>query len=287
MHPIRFGLAVTPTADPAELARARRADQLGLDLLAVQDHPYQPDHLEMWTYLTHLAANTQHVSLMPDVADLSLRSPTLLAKAAASLDVLSGGRVELGLGAGGIPQAIEAFGGPPRTPGERVDATLEALAVIRTALDATGRANVIGRFHHARGYSPGPAPAHDIGLWIGAQRPRLLRAIGAHADGWISPLNIYVAPTDVPAARDQINRGAHDAGRDPARLRRIYNVIGTIDGTRGPGLNGTASQWADTLADWHDDLAFDTFVFWPATDPDDQLERFARDVIPEVRTRVG
>ena len=67
----------------------------GLDLLAVQDHPYQPHHLETWTYLTHLAANTTHISLMPNVADLALRPPTMLAKAATSLDVLTDGRVEL------------------------------------------------------------------------------------------------------------------------------------------------------------------------------------------------
>jgi Luciferase-like monooxygenase len=121
-------------------------------------------------------------------------------------------------------RAIDAFGGPPRTPGERVDAAVEALAVIRAALTSSGRATVSGRYHHARAYSPGPASAHDIGLWVGAQRPRLLRAIGAHADGWISPLNIYVAPTEVPAAFDEIDRGARDGGRDPARLRRTYNV---------------------------------------------------------------
>ena len=286
-RPISFGLAITPTADPAELARARRADELGLELLAVQDHPYQPSHLEMWTYLTHLAGNTTRISLMPDVADLALRSPAMLAKAAASLDVLTDGRVELAVGAGGIPDAITSIGGPRRTPGEALEATTEALQVIRAALDATGTSHIDGQYHSTAGYRPGPPPAHPIGLWVGAQRPRLLQVVGALADGWVSPLNIYVPPEAVPAAQAAIDRGALDNGRDPARIRRIYNVIGTIDGNEGTGLHGSAAHWSDTLADWHHTLGFDTFIFWPANNHDDQLERFAADVIPRTKEFAG
>ena len=283
---LSFGLAVTPSADPSETARARRADELGLDLLAVQDHPYQPDQLEMWTFLAHLAANTDRISLVPDVADLALRPPALLAKAATSLDVLTGGRVELAVGAGGIPVAIATMGGPQRTPGQAVDATVDALHVIRAALEAKGSSQAKGHHHRTAGYRPGPPPAHRMGLWVGAQRPRLLRAVGALADGWVSPLNIYVPPSSVPAARAALDAGARDAGRDPANLRRIYNVIGTIDGDHGVGLNGAPERWAQTLATWHHELGFDTFIFWPAADPDDQLQRFANDVIPRTRELV-
>lgn len=286
MHDLTFGVAVTPTADPLQLQLATRADELGLDLLAVQDHPYQSDHLEMWTYLTHLAAHTRRISLMPDVADLALRPPALLAKAATSLDVLSGGRVELAVGAGGIPDAIAAFGGTRHTPGELVDAAAEALRILRVGLDAGGPSRLDGRHHRTGGYRPGPRPPHRIGLWVGAQRPRLLRTIGELADGWVSPLNVYVAPDAVPAAQAAIDRGAEAAGRDPAAIRRIYNVIGTIDGAAGVGLDGTADHWARTLARWTEELGFDTYVFWPVADELDQLDRFARDVVPAVRDLV-
>jgi alkanesulfonate monooxygenase SsuD/methylene tetrahydromethanopterin reductase-like flavin-dependent oxidoreductase (luciferase family) len=288
---LSFGVAVTPTDDPIQLRLAMTADRSGLDLVAVQDHPYQPTHLEMWTYLGHLAAHTERISLLPDVADLALRPPALLAKAAASLDVLSGGRVELGVGAGGIPDAIAAFGGPRRTPGELVEAAAEALRVLRVGLDAEGDSSHLdGRFHRTGGYRPGPRPPHRIGLWVGDQRPRLLRVIGELADGWVSPLNIYVPPEAVPAARATIDRAATDAGRDLAAIRRIYNVIGTIDGSGGVGLDGSAEDWADTLAGWTGDLGFDTYVFWPAADPSrqvDQLERFAGAVVPRVRELVA
>ena len=291
MTQLSFGVAVTPTDDPTQLRLATSADRAGLDLVAVQDHPYQPTHLEMWTYLGHLAAHTENVSLLPDVADLALRPPALLAKAAASLDVLSGGRVELGVGAGGIPDAIAAFGGPRHTPGQLVDAAAEALRVLRVGLDAEGgSSHVDGRFHRTGGYRPGPRPPHRIGVWVGAQRPRLLRVIGEQADGWISPLNIYVPPEAVPAAQATIDRAASDAGRDPSAIRRIYNVIGTIDGVGGVGLDGSAEDWARTLAGWTDDLGFDTYIFWPATEPSrqvDQLERFARAVVPRVRELVA
>src|SRR4051812_37197750 len=77
-----FGVSITPVNDVEQLNLARRADELGLELLAVQDHPYQPSQLEMWTFLSHLAAHTSRISLMPDVADVALRPPALLAKAA-------------------------------------------------------------------------------------------------------------------------------------------------------------------------------------------------------------
>lgn len=285
MRPISFGVSITPTVDPVNLQMATTADSLGLDLLAVQDHPYNPDHLEMWTFLTHLAARTSQISVMPDVADLALRRPALLAKAAATLDVLSGGRVSLAVGAGGIPDANAAFGGPRWSGAEALAATGEALQILRAGLQPSGSVRLHGTHHQALGYRPGPSPTKRIPLWVGGQGPRMLEMIGARADGWVSPLNIYVPPSDVPAARATIDRGAEQAGRDPADIQRISNVIGTIDrgSSGGAGLHGTAERWARTLADWTDRLGFDTFIFWPMTDEVEQLRRFAEDVMPRVR----
>ena len=117
---------------------ARTADELGLDLVSVQDHPYNATHLDTWTLLSVIAASTRSVRVFPNVANLPLRPPAVLARSAASLDVLSGGRVELGIGAGAFWDAIAAMDGPRRTPAESVEALAEAIDVIR-ALWTPGR----------------------------------------------------------------------------------------------------------------------------------------------------
>jgi alkanesulfonate monooxygenase SsuD/methylene tetrahydromethanopterin reductase-like flavin-dependent oxidoreductase (luciferase family) len=123
---VQFGLFPAPeTAKLDEvLALARIADDEGLDLLGVQDHPYQSRFLDTWTLIAHLLARTERVRVFPDVASLPLRPPAVLAKAAVSLDVVSGGRFELGLGAGAwtrsssAPRAIRSGSrrcSPPRS----------------------------------------------------------------------------------------------------------------------------------------------------------------------------
>src|SRR5947208_8639450 len=128
-----FGVSLTPSARNSEqlLHLARVADASGLDLLAVQDHPYNPEFLDTWTLLSVLGGQTEHIRLVSDVSPLPLRPPAMLAKAAASLDLLTGGRVELGIGAGALWDGIAAYGGPRRTPGEAVEALAEALEVMR------------------------------------------------------------------------------------------------------------------------------------------------------------
>src|SRR5512132_3853622 len=156
--PTQFGISLVPATD--DLDRIRElvgvADRAGLDLVGVQDHPYQRRFLDTWTLLSYAAARTARVRLVPDVANLPLRQPAVLAKAAASLDVLSGGRVELGLGAGAFWDAIEAMGGPRRSGPESVDALEEAIAIIRAAWSGERSVRVDGRYYRAHGYHPGP-----------------------------------------------------------------------------------------------------------------------------------
>src|SRR2546429_8742494 len=116
-QPVRFGVFVTPEATERPLQLAVLADELGFDLVGVQDHPYQRRFFDTWTLLTAIAMRTERISVFPDVANLPLRPPAMLAKAAATLDKLSGGRVELGLGAGGFWDAIKAYGGAAAPPG--------------------------------------------------------------------------------------------------------------------------------------------------------------------------
>jgi len=117
---LEFGVSVEPLADPPDWASrvARAADTAGLDLVGIQDHPYQRRFLDTWTLISTLVPVTEDIRFFPDVANLPLRPPAMLAKAAASLDVLSGGRVELGLGAGAFWDAVVGMGGHRRSPGE-------------------------------------------------------------------------------------------------------------------------------------------------------------------------
>jgi alkanesulfonate monooxygenase SsuD/methylene tetrahydromethanopterin reductase-like flavin-dependent oxidoreductase (luciferase family) len=287
-HPLTFGLSLDPAvrhlAQTKELATAAAA--LGLDHLAIQDHPYQPDYLDTWTLISHLATETERIAFFPDVADLQLRPPAMLAKAAATLSVLSGGRVILGVGGGATADGIAAMGGVRRRGRAMTDYVAEALQVMRGAL-AGGTVQLHGEQHTVEGYEAGPVPPAPLPIWLGSQGPRMLSITGTLADGWISPLNIYVAPHEVPGKQRVIDEAARSAGRDPADIRRIYNVIGGIGQFRGPGLIGDVGLWTETLTGWAVELGFDTFVFWPVTEHRAQLELFATEVVPAVRRRVA
>jgi alkanesulfonate monooxygenase SsuD/methylene tetrahydromethanopterin reductase-like flavin-dependent oxidoreductase (luciferase family) len=288
-HPISFGVSLDPSADRLDETKrlARAAADGGLDYLAVQDHPYQPGYLDTWTLISHLAAGTERISFLTDVADLQLRPPAMLAKAAASLSVLTGGRVALGVGGGASADAIAAMGGGRRTGAEMVSYTEESLLVLRQAL-AGGPVRLSSGRHTIEGYAAGPVPPVPVPVWVGSHRPRMLAVTGRHSDGWIAPLNIYVPPAEVPPRQRLIDEAAGAAGRDPATIRRIYNVIGTIgDSAGGPGITGDSAYWIGTLSEWAVGLGFDTFVFWPVTAPPAQLDLFMSEVVPGVRKRVA
>jgi alkanesulfonate monooxygenase SsuD/methylene tetrahydromethanopterin reductase-like flavin-dependent oxidoreductase (luciferase family) len=285
---LEFGLSLVPSAADIEEIRtlAARADALGLDLLAVQDHPYQWRFVETWALLADLLARTQRIRVFPDVANLPLRLPAMIAKQAASLDVLSGGRFELGLGAGAFWEGIGAMGGPVRSPGESVDALEEAVRIVRLFWSGERTIGFSGRYYSISGLHPGPAPAHPIGIWIGAYKPRMLELTGRLGDGWVPSLG-YAPPPAIPAMRRRVDQAAAEAGRDPRDVRRVYNLTGTIsDGPASKLLVGPVSHWVEELSGFALELGFETFIFWPAEDALRQVERFAAEVAPEVRDAV-
>jgi alkanesulfonate monooxygenase SsuD/methylene tetrahydromethanopterin reductase-like flavin-dependent oxidoreductase (luciferase family) len=286
---LEFGVSVVPTAATAAEARevAEAADRLGIDLIGIQDHPYQWRFLETWALIADLLGRTERLRAFPDVANLPLRGPAMIAKHAASLDVLSGGRFELGLGAGAFWEAIGAMGGPVRRPGEAVEALEEAIQIIRLSWSGERTINFAGRHYAVKGLHPGPAPVHPIGIWVGAYKPRMLRLVGRLADGWV-PSFSYAPPEAVPTMRRRIDEAAEEAGRDPAAIRRLYNLMGAItDGPVEGPLQGPPSHWIGELTRFAGELGFDTFVFWPAENPVGQLERFAAEVVPGVREAVA
>jgi len=287
-RPVQFGVFPTPNAAEREeiLALADVADQRGLDLIGIQDHPYQRRYLDTWMLMPILLARTERVRVFPDVTSLPLRPPAVLAKAAASLDLLSDGRFELGLGAGAFWDAIGAMGGPRRTPGQAAAALGEAIEVIRAMWSDERSVRYHGDHYQLDGVKPGPAPAHDIGIWLGVTGPRLLELLGRTADGWV-PSHSYIGPDKLPGMHERIDAGVTTAGRDPAEIQRIYNIFGTI--TAGPSrgsFDGPADQWIEELTGLVVDGGMDTFVFGPATDPLHQVQAFAEDVAPAVRAAV-
>jgi alkanesulfonate monooxygenase SsuD/methylene tetrahydromethanopterin reductase-like flavin-dependent oxidoreductase (luciferase family) len=282
---LEFGLSIVPASADADLARslAWRADMLGLDLLGIQDHPYQWRFLETWSLMADLLARTERIRVFPDVTNLPLRGPAMIAKQAASLDVLSGGRFELGLGAGAFWEAIGAMGGPVRSGREALESLEEAILVIRAFWSGERTIALEGRHYSVRGLHPGPAPAHPIGIWLGVGKPRALALTGRLADGWVPSLS-WATPDLVPAMMRRIDEGAAAAGRDPSEIRRVYNVGGTIaDGPTNALLDGPPEHWVETLTRFAEELGFDTFVFWPDEEPLVQLARFAEEVVPALR----
>lgn len=288
-HELLFGAFLTPSAAGhrrvVDLAVA--AEDAGLDLVGVQDHPYQPAFLDTWTLLSNLAARTSRIRLFPDVVNLPLRAPAVLARAAASLDVLSGGRLELGIGAGAFWDGVEAMGGPRRTPGETVDALAEAIGVLRALWTAGPPVHLDGRHYHLRGAQPGPPPAHPIGIWVGSYGPRMLRLTGALADGWV-PSAAYAPPERLAEMTKALDAAAEEAGRDPAAVRRIYNVNGRFATRAGGGfLDGPPSSWAEQLAELALAHGFSAFVLAPGPAADRDLAAFAAEVAPAVRVLVA
>ena len=297
---LRFGISIVPATEELERIRAlvRAADEAALDLVGIQDHPYQHHFLDTWSLIGALLAETKRVTLFTDVANLPLRPPAVMAKAAASLDVLSGGRFELGLGAGGFPDGIAGMGGPRRTPGESVEALEEAIDVIRLMWSGERSVSYDGAYYKLDGARPGPPPAHPMGIWVGAFKPRMLRLVGRVADGWLPSLGL-LSREELRAGNEQIDAAAEKEGRDPRSIRRLINIQGLVgDGPAparsslpvgylaGEPLAGPPDWWVQTLNGFVAD-GFDTLVFWPVDPAPEQIERFAREVVPRLADAAG
>ena len=292
-QPISFGVFLDPSAtDPARtVALAQLIDAAGFDLIGIQDHPYQFRHFDAMALIGYLLASTERVRIFPDVANLPLRPPAMLAKESASLDLLSGGRFDLGLGAGAFWDAIQAFGGPVRTPGEAVQATREAIELIRTFWSQRS-VRYAGEFYQVAGIRPGPKPAREIGIWLGALGPRMLRLTGELADGWV-PSMAYISPTQAIGMQEVIDAAAIEAGRVPSSIRRIYNISGEVSPVLEAGTDladqqivGPIAHWIETLTRLATDVGFDSFV-WGTVPNEATAGMFMQEIAPAVRERVA
>lgn len=273
-HPLRFGSFITPVNRPAAHAvgLAQLSDDLGLDLVTFQDHPYQAVLHDTWTLLTWVAARTSRIHVSGNVLNLPLRQPAVLARAMASLDLLSDGRAELGIGTGGYFDAMASMGAPLLTTGDAVSALDEALDIIRGMWDVDARTplHVDGRFHRVDGAARGPAPAHEIPIWVGAYKPRMQRLIGRKGDGWLPSLP-WMKPGDVARGNTVIDESARRAGRDPGDIVRMLNVVPPV----------SAEEMARLAVE--DGVS----VFILGSDDPAEIRRFADVTVAEIRDRVG
>lgn len=273
-HHLEFGTFLTPSSDRPDnvVDLAVTAEDAGLDLVTFQDHPYQPGHLDAWTLLSWVAARTSTIRVAGNVLNAPLRQPTVLARQVAALDRLSGGRVDVGLGAGGFWDAIEAMGADRLSPGESIEALEESIDIMRAIWDTgeRGGVRIEGRHRRAVGAKRGPALTRDVPIWVGGYKPRMLRLVGRTADGWL-PSAPYLKEGDLERGNETIDTAATLAGRDPREITRLLNI--------------PASMGVDDIADHalHDGIS--TFLLM--SDDPRTIAHFGREIAPAVRERVA
>jgi len=291
-HDLVFGTFLTPQStrpqDVIELAE--RTEQAGLDLVTFQDHPYNPTSLDTWTLLSYVAARTERVHLSGYVLNLPSRPPAVLARAAASLDRLSSGRVELGIGPGDTyaAGAAVANGAPQRNAPQAVQALGEAIDIIRGIWDTSGAGgvSVSGEHYQVRNTARGPKPAHDIEVWVPAGGPRMRRLVAEKADAWIAG-GAWLSDIDgeVTRGNNTIDEAAMAAGRDPREIRRIWDFHGRF-GSVGRGVaGGRPDQWSDELLQLAMTYGMSTFIL--ITDDPKTIDLFGREVAPSLRESVA
>ncbi|MBM7502582.1 LLM class flavin-dependent oxidoreductase [Agromyces aurantiacus] len=277
-RPIEFGSFITPSAlDPERtVALALASEAAGLEFATFQDHPYQPRFLDTWTLMSWVGARTNRIRVSANVHNLLLRPPAVLARAAASLDLLTGGRVVLALGAGGFPQAAEAMGAPVRPPAESGAALAEAVTAIRELLDTDAAGGVfLDQPHYPiRGAKRGPASVQrPIPIWLGVLKPKGLRLVGRAADGWLPSLGrLEHGTASLDAGHAVIDAAARSAGRAPRDIRRLLNV-------------GPDQARPDVLADLATRHGVDTFIV--AGDDEALVAELGARIIPEARALVA
>jgi alkanesulfonate monooxygenase SsuD/methylene tetrahydromethanopterin reductase-like flavin-dependent oxidoreductase (luciferase family) len=179
------------------------------------------------------------------------------------------------------------MGGRRLTPGQLIEALEEAIRIIREiwATDERGGVRVKGEYYQVNGAKRGPAPAHDIGIWIGAYKPRILKLTGRVADGWLPSLGYLPGgPADLEEMNKYIDEGAASAGRDPSAVRRFLNISGQFARSGSSLLVGPSQQRAEELAGITLEYGVTGFILM--TDNAPSIELFAAEVAPEMRELV-
>jgi alkanesulfonate monooxygenase SsuD/methylene tetrahydromethanopterin reductase-like flavin-dependent oxidoreductase (luciferase family) len=292
-HPVRFGIFPSPRADFSQetLHMARVADEAGFDLVGIQDHPYQRRFLDTWALMGFVLAKTDRVTVFPDVANLPLRPPRMMAKHAATLDHLSGGRFDLGLGWGSVPAELATFGllpEPAAVRSQRLEETLEILELLFTGETV----DYDGRHYQLHGAQQRPRPlAGRVPVLIGGIGETLtLPLVRRFADWWNCPSYGISRLEEVrPLVGDVKVSTQHPIGLAVGHTDRA-DVVALAEkrfGNWGGLIAGTPDEVAAELAR---EAAIGVELFLvPFSDfgTVETIERFGREVMPAVRAAAG
>jgi alkanesulfonate monooxygenase SsuD/methylene tetrahydromethanopterin reductase-like flavin-dependent oxidoreductase (luciferase family) len=287
-----FGAHSTVGDGPDLLRTARLADRDGLDVFSLSDHPYLGDRLDAYAAVGFVLGRTRRLAGFANVSNLPTRPAPMLARAVTSLSALAGGRVVLGLGAGGRWDRIADLGVPPLSPGAAVDAFEEAIVLVRRLSGGGPPVTHHGRHYRVERIEPAPVAAPPV--WTGSVGPRSLAATGRVADGWIPGHAADWRSARYGSSRPVIDESAAAAGRDPREIRTIFNLPGRItdrplaaprDGD-GRWVGGCAAQWVEELTAAvleYDASGF--MLFSPGGGPPGiaTLGRWANEIAPAVR----
>ncbi|WP_329362012.1 LLM class flavin-dependent oxidoreductase [Streptomyces sp. NBC_00669] len=296
-HTTLFGFAPgTETARAAEIVRLGvQADRAGLDLFSTSDHPYYGHRLDAYSTLGFVLGATSGIAGLANVTNLPSRPAPVLARALTSLSALSGGRIVLGIGAGGLWDDIERFGRPRLGPGQAVRALEEAITLVRALSGGGEPVTFLGEFNEVRGIEPADVPAPLI--WTGSLGERSLDVTGRLADGWIPGHASDWVSERYRASRPLVDRAAEQAGRDPSAVASVFNLPGQITEaplarTRddsGRWVGGSVRQWTDELTGAVLEHGAAGFILFPTGDAplDTALGRWAEEVVPAVRENVA
>ncbi|MCP2032965.1 alkanesulfonate monooxygenase SsuD/methylene tetrahydromethanopterin reductase-like flavin-dependent oxidoreductase (luciferase family) [Okibacterium sp. HSC-33S16] len=269
---VTFGLALTPSATHPEhtIAQAQLGERSGFDLVTLLRAPGQV--VDGWTLLSWIAGSTERIGLLGQLACLPSEMPTVTAGAAASLDLLSQGRLTLAI-------TSDEPSDDNQHPVEGVEETLD---IIRRmwAIGEPGTVRYTGNVHRVDGAQRGPAPAHDVPLLITGDSPELLRLAGEKSDGWLSEINGSSLDRFI-AGSTLIGHTAVANGRDPREVPKIVTIRGTFADTRGGFLHGRSADWVDDLLPLIVDHGVTTLLL--ATEENAVLQQFAEEVAPRLR----
>jgi alkanesulfonate monooxygenase SsuD/methylene tetrahydromethanopterin reductase-like flavin-dependent oxidoreductase (luciferase family) len=240
--------------------------------------PARGDVYECWALLPALAAVTRRVRIGTLVAPTSVHHPALLAKRAATIDRLSGGRMVLGLGAGWQVNEHHAYGIELEPPGKRVSRFEEAIQIVRSLL-AEDFTTFHGACYDITDAPCDPKPVQStLPILVGTRSPRMLRLTARHADEW----NTWSVPEGAAVHRAALMAACEAAGRDPATMRTSVNALIDLGGSAAPSgravLAGSAGQVADQLGRYAE-LGFDEFILpdWNlGDDPSESADNLAR-----------
>lgn len=216
---------------------ALTAEDVGFDSVWVGDHLlFRDEHTgvrgpwEAWSILAALAEATSEVEIGPLVAATSFHSPAMLAKKAATVDEVSGGRLILGLGAGWNQAEYDAFGFPYD---HRVSRFKEAFTIIRTLI-RTGSIEYDGTFYTLQGTELLPRARPDIPLMIGSNGPRMLRIAAPHVDMW-NTWHVWFgnSPEGLQPLIEELERACAEVGRNPAEIEKTAAIYVQLPRGRG------------------------------------------------------